>query len=1205
MATADGGEDTSSFNFGQGGIYEVDKIVDVKKKKNGTLLFRVRWDGFGADDDTWEPRENLLTCDGIVVDFITRNPQLYDLLSIAFPSQVQAVRAAAGTKDVTTKSSLPPPAKKKTGQRLKPTAIAVDSTPTESAPKRKYVRKAKPKEKQQTGKSAGGPGKVSLGAMDVPLPVKRKRQYIPPEDSSDGSEHAENKPGPASKKARLEGPNDDHSEDENAFLSGKNQREFGDRSLFDTEADGPSAKEGKKSSSAGSLSSPTRSLSGRIFSDNESGEASPCAPLPANPVGGTAVSRSAFQALSSSLSSSIAEPWAKKPSDKVRPVPVSTTVEPTAVSTAVSSTKAHVRQPNVVAGAAKVATASSFASAVTAATTKAASQKLSPGVASASASRPQLSAQPLSAKPASAMTSTAHPTPSAPLSAYPEATQISTSRPTSSALQSAKLEAAMTSALRPKPAVPITKPWAAKSSPAHPLSSVPSPTKPAPAARSSALQTHAAATDALALQTPTCTSPAPASGAAGASSTTTTTAATTASGTGTAYSSRTGTPGISTSALMQADDGPLWKPPRLISSSQAKPQAQKTQLAGVSSKGEASSSKMSNVTSLTPPPLEQAPKIQRTGMSSAVKIANTKAWVQMQSEHGPPAGHLLGGAPDDSVGIVPAAAATADDRLPAPSHYALSSSQVGQDAAPVAANRSTSGAQSTAASASVTSAPGRPDQHRSVSRYEHKAAVAASPAEQTAQTANAISEHQQDYGDMDSDRDEDKLTLNLSDSSDNSLDLPFGVNMDSKDADAGIADMPPLLASAQQRQPSEAVASLLAPAPALAVSTAPAATGGVSSKVASSMPAASAAAAGGGGRDPVPTGLQKPATSSTQAVETEFDFDDASSDEEDMFEAHVVPAVGSATVEKVIPYNMMKEAVKTSNTAVIEQALRSGFDMELTEGMQGVTLLMIAASARQDPSVRMLLASGAQVNVAQRNGLTALMIAADQGFASICDMLIKAGAYLNVQQNNGETALMKAARRGSVEVVELLVRAGVNTIVTSQVSLTAAEYATKHRHEGVCNTIRSYYTSVTTQVRTFIANVLSHNGLGTMRLPIKPLHCISPGEASEVHLPFTFQPQENQSVNVRLFLVRLHASSARFELSWLSSSSSCTSDVYLNNQHVTPMAISNKPISIYQLWPQRGSNRLRLQLTGTLPSSPRNKQQDIVCACIYNTSNST
>lgn len=75
---------------------------------------------------------------------------------------------------------------------------------------------------------------------------------------------------------------------------------------------------------------------------------------------------------------------------------------------------------------------------------------------------------------------------------------------------------------------------------------------------------------------------------------------------------------------------------------------------------------------------------------------------------------------------------------------------------------------------------------------------------------------------------------------------------------------------------------------------------------------------------------------------------------------------------------VLKEAVRSGKTGVVERALRSGFDVELTDGIQGVTLLMCAAMAGQDATLHQLLQSGARVNIAQRNGATALMLAAEE-----------------------------------------------------------------------------------------------------------------------------------------------------------------------------------------------------------------------------------
>lgn len=48
--------------------YEVEKIIDVHFKRNGDREYLVRWKGFGAKDDTWEPADNL-SCPDLIEKF--------------------------------------------------------------------------------------------------------------------------------------------------------------------------------------------------------------------------------------------------------------------------------------------------------------------------------------------------------------------------------------------------------------------------------------------------------------------------------------------------------------------------------------------------------------------------------------------------------------------------------------------------------------------------------------------------------------------------------------------------------------------------------------------------------------------------------------------------------------------------------------------------------------------------------------------------------------------------------------------------------------------------------------------------------------------------------------------------------------------------------------------------------------------------------
>ncbi|KYN38865.1 Chromobox protein like protein 5 [Trachymyrmex septentrionalis] len=51
--------------------FEVERIIEVRFKKNGTKEFLIRWKGFSVSDDTWEPERNL-NCPELIAKFMEK-----------------------------------------------------------------------------------------------------------------------------------------------------------------------------------------------------------------------------------------------------------------------------------------------------------------------------------------------------------------------------------------------------------------------------------------------------------------------------------------------------------------------------------------------------------------------------------------------------------------------------------------------------------------------------------------------------------------------------------------------------------------------------------------------------------------------------------------------------------------------------------------------------------------------------------------------------------------------------------------------------------------------------------------------------------------------------------------------------------------------------------------------------------------------------
>jgi len=102
---------------------------------------------------------------------------------------------------------------------------------------------------------------------------------------------------------------------------------------------------------------------------------------------------------------------------------------------------------------------------------------------------------------------------------------------------------------------------------------------------------------------------------------------------------------------------------------------------------------------------------------------------------------------------------------------------------------------------------------------------------------------------------------------------------------------------------------------------------------------------------------------------------------------------------------------------VLEWLLEQGADPNLPAQNQMVVCPIHSAAANRDPdqalsSVRLLVAYGARVNVAQRGGWTPLHQAADHGYLELVEFLLEAGADRTLKSSDGRTPRDMALEKG-------------------------------------------------------------------------------------------------------------------------------------------------------------------------------------------------
>ena len=66
-AAADG-DDADDEDDDDANVYEVDKILDLRRNNKGVSEYLIKWKGWGAQHNSWEPRENIMD-DALIGEF--------------------------------------------------------------------------------------------------------------------------------------------------------------------------------------------------------------------------------------------------------------------------------------------------------------------------------------------------------------------------------------------------------------------------------------------------------------------------------------------------------------------------------------------------------------------------------------------------------------------------------------------------------------------------------------------------------------------------------------------------------------------------------------------------------------------------------------------------------------------------------------------------------------------------------------------------------------------------------------------------------------------------------------------------------------------------------------------------------------------------------------------------------------------------------
>ncbi|XP_014350474.1 M-phase phosphoprotein 8 isoform X3 [Latimeria chalumnae] len=158
-------------------VYEVEQIIDMKMEKD-EILYRVRWKGYSAEDDTWEPEAHLEDCREVLLEF--RRKAMENKLKQAKKENQKLtlnseIFEAESDSDFQAETKESPPIKKKKKIKLEQEEDSV-----QDVPKKEKSKSGKTKEKSKSDLEEQG-GLNEMGSVKG-KDLKAKKRASEPTD---------------------------------------------------------------------------------------------------------------------------------------------------------------------------------------------------------------------------------------------------------------------------------------------------------------------------------------------------------------------------------------------------------------------------------------------------------------------------------------------------------------------------------------------------------------------------------------------------------------------------------------------------------------------------------------------------------------------------------------------------------------------------------------------------------------------------------------------------------------------------------------------------------------------------------------------------------------------------------------------------------------------------------------------------------------